>query len=56
MVVKDYDNGACHIKINDEYCKDVTKEQIDKIVSKMEHICLESELKREQNSSSTGFM
>lgn len=56
MVVKDYDNGSCHIKINDEYCKDVTKEQIDKIASRMEQICRESELKRRQSSSSNGIM
>ena len=46
MVVKDYYNGSCHIKINDEFCQNVTKEQIDLIAEKIGHIYREAKLKQ----------
>ncbi len=46
MVVKDYYSGSCHIKINDEYCKDVTQEQIEEIAKRIGQIYRESEIKR----------
>lgn len=46
MVVEDYYNGSCHIKVNDQYCKDVTKEQINEISEKIDRIYRLSEMKR----------
>ena len=46
MVVQDYYNGSCHIKINDEYCKNVTQEQIDSIAKQIGRIYRESEVKK----------
>lgn len=46
MVVQDYYSGSCHIKINDEYCKDVTQEQVEEIAKKIGRIYREGEIKR----------
>lgn len=46
MVVQDYYNGSCHIKINDQYCRDTTQEQIDAAAKRIGCIYRESETKR----------
>ncbi len=39
-VVEDYYIGHCHIKICDDYCRDKTKEDVDKILKRIAEITL----------------
>lgn len=49
MVVEDYYSGSCHIKINDEYCKDVSPEQIAVVAKRIGQIYRDSQVRKEVN-------
>ncbi|MDR0885425.1 MAG: hypothetical protein LBN22_03530 [Clostridiales Family XIII bacterium] len=47
MVVEDYYIGNTHIKINDEFCRDLTAEQVERRLKRISNFAIPKIIKKE---------